>query len=212
MEFLEPNILEEVESPVNGKISVVRSLGLGTYIQVENLTQSGGLVNEIWRNALREIKLRKREVKNCLILGLGGGSAASKIKDLWPEAEIIGVDIDPVMVDLGRKYLGLNGVNAVIDNAWDFVIKARQASLKYDLILIDIYLGRSYPKEFERADFLIRIQGLLVERGLAVFNRLYYEEKRPQATKFGDKLEKVFAKVERFYPQANLMLIASDTI
>lgn len=212
MEFLANKILEEVESPVNGKISVVRSLGFGTYMQVENLTQSGGVVNEVWRDTLREIKLRKANVKNCLILGLGGGSGAMKVKDLWPGASVTGVDVDPVMVALGRKYLGLNGVNAVIENAGDFTLKAFRSSQKYDLILIDTYIGSHYPKEFERDDFLIRIKGLLAEGGLAVFNRLYYPEKRREATKFGDKLEKVFAKVVRFSPEANLMLISSATI
>ncbi|MEK7112064.1 MAG: hypothetical protein AAB875_01940, partial [Patescibacteria group bacterium] len=167
---------------------------------------------EVWGDALREIKLRKEQVRNCLILGLGGGSAAMKVKDFWPEAEITGVDVDPVMVDLGKKYLGLNGVNSVIENAWDFVIKARRASLKYNLILIDTYLGSRYPKELERDDFLLRIRGLLSEGGLAVFNRLYYGEKRREAVKFGGKLDMIFTKVERFYPQANLMLIASGTI
>ena len=48
MDFsLTNKILEEVESGINGKIKVVKSLGLGTYIQVEGLTQrpkSSGLI------------------------------------------------------------------------------------------------------------------------------------------------------------------------
>lgn len=208
--FTGTKILKEVNSPINGKIRVVKSLGYGTYIQVNNLTQSGGVVYEMWNTTLK--KLRKKEIKNCLILGLGGGSAAKLVKKFWPEAKIAGVDIDPVMVELGRKYLGLDGVNVVIEDASSFTIDAHRKSQKYDLILIDTYLGSSYPPEFERDDFLIRIKGLLTNSGLAVFNRLYFAEKRPQAAKFGAKLEKVFARVDYVFPEANVMFVCSATI
>ena len=213
MEFPTVNkVLEEVDSPINGKIRVVRSLGLGTYIQVENLTQSGGVVNNVWRHSLKEVNKKKPEVKNCLILGLGGGSAAMRVKKLWPQAEVTGVDVDPLMIKLGKKYLGLEGVNIVIEDASNFTIDSHRKSQKYDLILIDTYLGSSYPPEFERDDFLIRIKGLLTSSGLAVFNRLYYAEKRPEAMKFGAKLEKVFVRVDYIFPEANVMFVCSATI
>ena len=213
MDFLSVNkVLEEVDSPVNGKIRVVRTLGLGTYLQAEGLTQSGGIVDGFWRRLLGKVKKEKPEIKNCLILGLGGGSAAMRVKKLWPQAEVTGVDVDPLMIELGRKYLGLDGVKVVIEDASDFTIDADRKSQKYDLILIDTYLGSSYPPEFERDDFLIRMKRLLKNNGLAVFNRLYYGEKRPAAMRFGAKLEKVFVRVDSFFPEANLMFLCSATI
>ena len=205
-------VLEELDSPINGKIRVVKSLGLGTYLQAEGLTQSGGIVDGFWRRLLGKVKKKKPEVENCLILGLGGGSAAMRVKKLWPQAEVTGVDVDPLMIELGRKYLGLDGVEVVIENASDFTIDARRKSQKYDLILIDTYLGSSYPPEFEKDDFLIRVKGLLTSSGIAVFNRLYYGKKRPAAMKFGAKLEKVFARVDYVFPEANLMFVCSATI
>lgn len=66
-------ILEEAESKVNGKIKVVKSFGLGTYIQVEGLTQSGGVVEHVWNFALKRAELFLPYPKSILILGLGGG-------------------------------------------------------------------------------------------------------------------------------------------
>ena len=202
-------VLEEVDSPINGKIRVVRSLGLGTYIQVENLTQSGGLVDGFWRHSLGGIKKKKLEVKNCLILGLGGGSAAMRVKKLWGEAEITGVDVDPLMIELGRKYLGLTGLEVVISDAGDFI---KRGNKKYDLILVDTYVGYEFPKKFEEMGFLTAVKKSLAPAGIAVFNRLYMADKRPQAVEFGEKLEKVFKKVDAVYPEANVMFICSDTI
>ena len=211
MEFPTANkVLEEVDSPVNGKIRVVKSLGLGIYIQAEGLTQSGGIVNGFWRTVLKKVSQQPLTINHCLILGLGGGSAAMRVKKLWPQAAVTGVDLDPLMIGLGRKYLGLTGVNVVIEDASNFTRDARKKSQKYDLILIDTYLGSSYPPEFERDDFLIRVKGLLTGSGLAVFNRLYYAEKRPAAMKFGAKLEKVFARVDYVFPEANVMFVCSS--
>jgi len=206
-------VLEETSSPINGDIKVVRSLGLGTYIQVEGLTQSGGLIVDVWKAALKKLKnSQTKTLKNCLILGLGGGSAATLVTKFWPKVKVTGIDIDPVMVSLGKKYLKLGGVDIEIADAYDFAGSMVKKGKKYDLILVDTYLGHEYPKKFESEDFLRPVNELLTPGGVAIFNRLYYGDKRPQAVRFGSKLEKTFPRVEYLYPQANLMLICSATI
>jgi len=207
MSLLTGNVLEEVDSPINGKIRVVRSLGLGTYIQVENITQSGGIVRGIWRATLKQVAKLRPQVKNCLILGLGGGTAAGQIIKNWPNAKITGVDNDAKMVEMGQKYLGLKEVKTVISDALKFSKQAYKKAQRYDLILIDIYLGRTFPPQFESDDFIVTVKGLLANGGIAIFNRLYYAEKRPEAMKFATKLEAVFPKVKYVHPEANVMLL-----
>ncbi|MFZ5932540.1 MAG: spermidine synthase [Patescibacteria group bacterium] len=206
MEFLGTKVLEELYSPINGKIRVIRTLGLGTYIQAENVTQSGGVVYEVWKIALKKLKGRKKVVKNCLLLGLGGGSAATLVRKYWEDAEITGVDIDPIMVELGKKYLKLPQVRIVINDAYLFLEKKRK---KFDLVLVDTYSGDKYPEEFEKEKFIALVKSSLSQGGIAIFNRLYYREKRPEAVRFGERLEKVFPRVERIFPEANIMFIAS---
>ena len=206
-------ILEEVTSPINGKIQVVRSLGLGNYIQVEGLTQSGGVVNEVWRTTLRKIRSTKSEIRNCLILGLGGGSAAKLVRKFWPDAKITGVEIDPIMVNLGKKYLKLDavGVDVIIDDAYKFVANSSKLiAQSYDLILVDLYIGYDVPEKFQSENYIHLVRSLLVRSGTAVFNRLYFGEKRKEAEKFGEKLEKVFSKVERIFPEANVMFVCES--
>ena len=186
--MLGTKVLEERTSKYNGKLRVVRTLGMGTYIQAEGLTQSGGIVTSIWKSTLK--KLRTEEIKNCLILGLGGGTVAKIIKKYWPEAKITGVEIDPIMIELGKKYLGLEVDKLIIEDARKFKIG------KYDLVIVDTYLGDKY------VDLLSEN---LKKSKLVIFNRLYYGDKRPEAVRFGRKLEKIFFNVEWFYPEANLM-------
>ncbi len=213
-------ILEEVDSPINGKIKVVKGLAFGTYIQVDGLTQSGGILKDVWKKPLKRISNFQFPISNVLILGLGGGTVAGLVKEFWPDAKITGVDLDPKMVEMGRKYLGLEKykVNVVIGDAFDFVKNSKfQISTtkspkfsKFDLILVDLYIGREFPKKFEEESFLLTIKKLIAREGLAIFNRLYYGEKRPEAVRFGNKLEKIFKSVDVVYPEANVMFVCRN--
>lgn len=200
--------MEERESKFNGHLKVLRSLGFGTYIQAEGLTQSGGIVETIWRQTLKRIKNLQFTINNCLILGLGGGTVAKLIRKKWPGTKITGVDIDPVMIELGKKYLGLNKINAeiTIADAMQYV-RSNIAGVKYDLIIVDLYNGDKYPEKFENENYIRLLMTALSSGGMVIFNRLYYGEKRPQAVKFGNKLQKIFSEVEWFYPEANLMFL-----
>ncbi len=197
-------LVEERESKYNGKIKVLKTVGLGTYIQVEGLTQSGGVVEDIWKSSLRKAKSKKPEVQNVLVLGLGGGSVAKYIKKFWPEAVISGVDIDSVIVALGKRYLGLKDVDIKIEDAASFLKETKQ---KFDLIVVDLYKGCEYPKKFETRSFLTLLKLHLKESGVVIFNRLYSEGKRTKAIYFGETLEKFFSRVTWHYPLANLVFI-----
>lgn len=203
-------ILEERTSKFNGNLVVSRSLGFGTYIQSNGLTQSGGIVESIWKSTLRKFQNSKFEMQDVLILGLGGGTVAKLIRKNWPDALITGIDIDPIMIELGKKYLGLNEINikTEITDAFEYV--SHQSSTinhKFDFIIVDLYNGDKYPEKFETDAFLNFARSGLSNNGTIVFNRLYYGEKRPLAVKFGNKLKKVFSKVDWFYPEANLMFL-----
>ncbi len=203
------SIIEVVDSPVNGKISVLKSLGLGTYFQVGKLTQSGGVVFDIWKKTLKQVKSYLGDPGSILILGLGGGSCAKVARKMWPYSQITGIDFDQTIVDLGKKYLGLGSLNTqiVVSDAFEFLEKCAAENKQYDLLMVDLYVGQEFPVVFESDAFLENVQKAVSGNGAVVFNRLYFGEKRPATMKFGKKLEKYFSKVEYFYPQANVMLI-----
>jgi spermidine synthase len=195
--MLGTKILEERKSKFNGNLRVLKTLGLGTYIQANDLTQSGGVVKSIWSQTLK--KLKTREIKKVLILGLGGGTAVKLIKNFWPQSKIIGVEIDPVMIELGKKYLGLDTFQVKIQLQDAYTLN----SSGYDLVLVDLYNGDQFPEKFEKEEFL---KGLTKNK-LVIFNRLYYGDKRSDTVRFGKKLERVFTRVDYFYPEANLMFL-----
>jgi len=201
--------LEDFESPINGRIRVMRDLAWGTRIQAANLTQSGGIIYDVWKTTFKKVQKVKVDVDNALILGLGGGTLVKVIHKFWHNTQITGVDIDPLMVEMGKKHLDLKEeeVDIVISDATTFCKKAINQKQQYDLICIDMYNGDVFPPQFEETEFLETVKKLLTPNGIAVFNRLYYGDKRKLAVKFSEKLSKVFASNEAVYPEANVMFV-----
>ena len=197
--MLGTTILEERTSKYNGSLRVVRSWGLGTYIQSDGLTQSGGVVEDFWKQTLRKVKSKGLKVKDVLILGLGGGTVAKLVRKIWPDAKITGIEIDPIMVSLGKKYLDLDKYNVDIK-----ICDANNYSLitnRYDLVIVDTYFG----------DKFVDLSKMKLNKSkIVVFNRLYYKDKKSEAEKFGEKLKKIFKNVEVFRPITNLMYICSN--
>ena len=193
-------VLEERNSKFNKNIRVVRSLGFGKYIQVNGLTQSGGVVEEIWKSTLK--KVSEKNINNILVLGLGGGTLTKLLRKKYPNAKITGVEIDEVMVELGKKYLDLDkyNIDIKIEDAKNYKFK------KHDLVIVDIYSGDNFPKEFESELFLKKLSKFPT----VIINRLYFGDKRPDTVRFGNKLEKILKNVTWHYPVANLMFICES--
>lgn len=202
-------ILHEENSKYNGHIVVRRDLAWGTYIQAEGLTQSGGVVETIWKSVLKKLQISKNpKLKTVLILGFGGGTIAKLIRKYRPQALITGVDIDPVIVELGKKYLGISYAKVSIADAFEKTQELQKSKTqKYDLVFVDLYQGYKYPQKFEEEKFIKNVKKLLSPDGTVVFNRLYMAGKRTAAIKFGKKLESIFKEVTWVYPEANLMFV-----
>ena len=202
-------ILEEVHSDVNGKLTVVKDFAWGTYIKTGSLSQSGGVVNNVWNTSLKELAKSKKDINNCLILGLGGGGMIKIINKYWMNVEIVGVDVDPVIVDLGKKYMKLDeyDIKIVIEDASLFVIEEKKN--KYDLVCVDVYVQDAVPKKFTQKQFIKDVKKLLSQNGVVIFNRLYYGDEKIKAVNFRHKLREVFDHVETVYPEANIMFICN---
>jgi spermidine synthase len=211
IQFAMTKILEQFDSKFNGKVKVVKNLAFGTYLQAENLTQSGGIIRDIWKTVFKKAKASEWNIDTALILGLGGGTLVGVIKKQWPDADITGVDIDEKMVEMGKKYLKLNAndVEIVISDAMKFCKDQIQLGKHYDLICIDMYNGEIYPPQFEETDFLRLVFKLLSDNGVAVFNRTYYDDRRKLAVNFSKKLSEVFSTNDAIYPEANVMFVCT---
>jgi len=187
-------ILFKGETSYNGELVVLQNI-FGKNLLASGLSQSGGMIESLWKTACS--KINRQEVKNVLILGLGAGSCIVPITKRWPKAKITGVEIDPTMTELGKRFFGLSDKNLQIEigDANEFIAKTKNT---YDLILIDLFSGHNYPHFLEEQYFLENIKKRVEKNGILIFNRLYFADYKKFSDKFLLKLKKYFVYVRQF--------------
>lgn len=188
-------VLYKTNSRFNGKLMLVKDL-FGKRLLANGLSQSGSYIKKLWSFALSKVEGDPREI---LVLGLGAGSCLEPIRDKWPKARIVGVEIDPKMVEIGKKFFGLseNDLKIITKNAFDFLLNSKE---RFDLVLVDLFLGDQPPKESESGRFALDLKEKLNDKGLIIFNRLYFSEHKFSAQNYNEFLGKFFAISSHFYP------------
>lgn len=202
-----PRTIYKTRSKINGEIVVKEQFGQYT-LQVQGLIQSGGIVKNIWQKPLSKIRNQKNTFRKVLILGLGGGTVVQLIKVHWPKAKIVGVEIDSEIIKIGKKYFNLgkaSNLKIVEDNAFNFVTKTQG---KVDLIIVDMYLGKNYPPNAEKDEFLENVKNILSQKGVAIFNRL--DINFLSANLFESSLRKYFFDINRVKTRTNLFFLVKD--
>lgn len=195
MLFLTPKIIETRKSAVNGEIKVVKLLGAYSLV-VGRYTQSGGLVKTVWDKALRFLQPELDDGQlEVLLLGLGAGTSARLVNRYFPKARLTGVELDPEFIDLAKKYFDfdrLANLKVVIGDATRLVKTYRRKGTKFDLILVDLYLGSTAAPGSDRPEFLTNLKALLAPGGSAVFNQLIVKGRTRTQAQFAEKLAAVF--------------------
>jgi spermidine synthase len=206
-DFFQGKLLEQKVSSFNGQIKVFRFLKR-VRIEVNDLIQSGGLLENIWQIGIGQILKEKKNIKKVLILGLGGGTAAGIINKRIKKAKITGVEIDAVMIGLGKKYFGLGKIKELEILNQDAIKLVNDKGLKdkFDLILVDLYIGDSYPLKAEDLKFLKNLKTLVLKKDLIVFNRLFYNHHKKEAEEFVKKLEKLYDRIKLRRAYSNLLI------
>ena len=114
-------------------------------------------------------KLFSPDLKTAAFLGGGGFAMPEALLDAFPDARADVVEIDPAVIEVGRKYFRVDEyprMNAVADDARRFL---RRTDTRYDMILGDAYSGlRCVPAHLVTKEFFELVKSRLNERGIFV--------------------------------------------
>ena len=134
--------------------------------------------------------------KRILIIGLGGGTLPSALRDILPASVIDTVEIDEAVVRVATRFFGFiqDDYNRVFTQ--DARVFGKRAALRgeqYDLIILDAFDGEYIPEHLMTVEFLTEMRGLLSDDGVLVANtfassKLYDYESATYAKVFGDFL------------------------
>ncbi len=135
------------------------------------------------------------KLESILMIGLGGGSISTYFNHYLPATRIDAVDIDPAVIELAKKYFGIRETKDVRYIAADGRAFVKDATDKYDLVLLDAYDGGNVPSQLMTREFYELVKGRLNPGG-AVAANLHND------TKFFESsiltMQAVFGAVELF--------------
>lgn len=183
-------------SPHNGEVKVVESFGerrliAAGYTQSRSLNKDG-LTGAYWDGFIRNIPDLGKDSR-VLILGLGGGTIAKLLTKRFGPIAIDGIEIDPLMVELGQKYLNFTEKNVKIIYS-DALKYLNEARYKYDLIAVDLFAHGDVAVGAESEAFFKKVKQVLNKDAVVVVNKIF--SGREQLQSYVDFIEKVFNKTD----------------
>ncbi len=108
-------------------------------------------------------------ITNAAIIGLAGGTTSRELFKVFPDVHIDGVEIDPLIVDVGLRYFDMEDPNLNIivqDGRWALE-KSRE---KYQIISIDAYRPPYIPWHMTTLEFFQSVRAHLTDDGVMVIN------------------------------------------
>jgi len=108
-----------------------------------------------------------------LIAGLGGGSIPSVLDEVFPEAQIDVVEVDPAVIRVAEEYFGFEPVDNVRVHAADARVFIRRASLRgeeYDYVVLDAFGGEYIPEHLMTREFLQEVKQIMTDDAVLVAN------------------------------------------
>ncbi|MBE0640609.1 MAG: hypothetical protein IH599_01155 [Bacteroidales bacterium] len=196
LSYVKEQVIESFDSEFSGRLDV--SLVNGR--QVLNSPSSNysfGTLHKVFRTALDAEGLKLIELSPVLILGLGAGSVVHILHQEWKyDVKITGVEKDAAVLAAGKKYFGLGDdplLEIVKADAQDYVTRC---SNPFGLVIVDLFIGKDVPSQFEEDYFWSRLGRLVKSPGMLIFNKMVYDEQtRAQSAHLQDLAQKNFEQV-----------------
>ena len=155
------NVSQEVQvTLINGKWSVQTASANYSFDSLQRLLEKG-------LYAIPDLNSKSPG----LILGLGAGSVLHSLRHKFGYThEIVGVELDPIMIQIAEEYFALKdfeNTSIELQDAYEFLKKNQK---EWGLIVVDIFIHDEIPSFISSLDFLNLLKKSLVNEGYILFN------------------------------------------
>ncbi len=196
LSYFIPVTIFQTSSPYNKDIRILEESGK-LKLLCNGARESGEYIAALWRHAFRSFRLTPdKKTGNILVLGIAGGTVIHMLHVLYPEAVITGVDIDPVIIGIGKTYFGLGaipGFRAVRSDAGRYV--ARTPAGTFDCVVIDVFIGPDVPEFVLSSLFQRNVKKILTPKGFVLINYLRQPGYETRAVTLLSLLQSMYKKV-----------------
>lgn len=196
MRFLFPHVVVKTSSKYNPDIRIIREWR-GLKLLVNGSRQSGPYIKKLWEQAFREFRLKQlQNIKSILVLGIGGGTVIELLSTRYPQAAIAAVDIDSTMIAIAKEYFQIDHIPRLRIIRAD--AKEFSSSQQFDLIIVDLFIGREIPRFVSTTGFYQRLRKMLSPRGALILNYLRELEYQRKSDALLRSLQRIFSDVRDF--------------
>ena len=133
------------------------------------LPADGPLTRGYWDAFLTLPILHGRPAGRLAVLGNAGGTVGNLFAAAWPDTAIDGVEIDPLVSDVGRRYLGMRNPRLTVHTA-DARSWLRANTGGYDAIIVDAYRQPYIPFHLVSREFFTIVRDRLASGGIVAIN------------------------------------------
>ena len=208
----EEHIIDEEESAYNlirvGKKGDVYTL----YLNDERWAQSKYIKGFISTGGFTDFMLVGKtltDLDRMLILGAAGGTSIKQFLFFSSEVKIDAVEIDPKVIDVGRKYFELvdnERLKIYFEDARPFLSHIQR---EYDIIEIDMFSGGPFvPFYLTTQEFFSMVFEKLNPKGIMLMNVLSVNEDRTLGIHIGNTIKTIFPSLFTVDLKGNTLLIA----
>jgi spermidine synthase len=211
-----PGVLEERESPyqslrVEEKPDGTRVLLINEGLAEQSTYRPGAALSGTMYDAFLFLGAAKDGgVATLADLGLAGGTIAHVFQTQLPSVAVTGVELDPDVIDLGRRHFTLNDPNLTIVNDDARVFLARGRS-RFDALAVDVFRPPHVPFPCATREFFALARERLAPGGALMMNVAVLRDDDRVLTGLLNTAASVFAEVWVWHPlfHRNRVLVAS---
>jgi spermidine synthase len=167
-------------------------------------------LHRVFQKAFKKLSVRKLNPERVLILGFGAGSIAGILCDeMKLKPRITGIELDPEVVSLAKKYFQLERfthLDLVITDAAQFV---QSFKLTVNLLVSDVFIDKTIPEHVLSEAYVQNLVRLTAKGGLGVINMITETKvQRGQLARIKDYIQQAGATTE-FFPVSSINTIVS---
>lgn len=206
--------LIQTQSPLHRNLKVILSNGR-LRLEAEQAVYSFEDKYNVFFSPFREMNFEKEQFKSVLVLGFGIGSVPLMLTQNFgqQQAQYIGVEIDPVIIDLAQQCLPNKVWQQCKLYQADALTFAAKYPHQYDLIAVDVFEDMTTPLPFRSSHFLQQLSQQLLPNGYLCYNTLSFDRATMNESLafFNNVFSKIFPNAKLFPVNGNQLLVAQKT-
>ena len=162
------------------------------------------LTNGVWDNFLvapylnqlpeKDRSQEPLHLRRVCIIGLAGGTVARQFTHVYGSIPIDGVELDPAVVEAGRKYFAMTEPNLHVytEDGRAFLSTTQR---QYDVVAVDAYQHLYVPFHLSTKEFFTLIRSRLSPNGVLVVNTIHDRSNFHLVQAFVNTMSQVFPAI-----------------